>query len=157
MSSDSSLLVWILFYALPISLVVMVCYTLFRHLLVAGEKKREMLARKAINDGRVVNGRLVKTKVVRRGTKSRDPDDYELVTVGTYEYEYKGKTYRSKLEYETGRGAHPKEMELYYIKNQKKATSRGNIGLTELGTGKCFWIVFLFLIATWVIPHLGNM
>lgn len=39
----------------------------------------------------------------------------------------------------------PDEIELYYIKNPKKATSAGNIGVPEINSWKFFRILFIIM------------
>ena len=53
------------------------------------EKRRERLLQKAMDAGHVVTGRLVKVKRVTRSDPARR-DDYVILRVATYEYEYKG-------------------------------------------------------------------
>ena len=119
-------------------------------------KKRERLAQEAIANGHVVDAKLVKTKRVMRGNPStRNEYDYIILDVGIYEYAYNGRTYRSKLAAEDTNW--PKEMKLYYIKNPKKATMKSNIGISEIGGGKCFLIVFSVLAFFELMSYLGTL
>ena len=129
--------------ALPISIVITVFYFLIKYSSLLGRKKKEKLVQTAIKKGHVFTGTLAETKRERRRGRGRNEHAYRSFSVGIYEYEYKGKTYRCKLAAEKVKW--PQEIELYYIKNPKKATTRGGIGTTEIGAGKCFWRWFLLL------------
>lgn len=128
--------------ALPVSLFATLFYYMFKQLLLAIKKSRNDLKQIAIDKGHVFTGKLVKTKRIIRSDPARN-DDYIVLRVATYEYEYKGKKYKSKLCYEIV--TWPDEIELYYIKNPKKATSAGNIGVPEINSWKFFRILFIIM------------
>lgn len=140
--------------ALSVAAFSTLFWTIIGHFRYMSREKRERLAQEAIANGHVVNARLAKTKRVKRSDPSRN-DDYIILDVGIYEYEYKGKTYRSKLAAEDM--TWPNELTLYYIKNPKKATAKGNIGLSEIGGGRCFLIVFAVLSFFELLSYLGRM
>ncbi len=139
------LVVRIIGIALPISLVITFFYFLIRYssFALAGSRKKKKLVETAIKKGHVFTGRLAETKRERRRGRGRNEHAYRSFSVGIYEYEYKGKTYRCKLAAEKVKW--PQEIELYYLKNPKKATTRESIGTTEIGAGKCFWRWFILL------------
>ena len=119
--------------ALPIAAFSTLFWTIIGHYRYMSTVKKERLVQEAIANGHVVDAKLVKTKRITRSDPARS-DDYIILRVGIYEYEYNGRTYRSKLAAEDV--TWPKEMQLYYIKNPKKATAKGSIGTTEIGEGK---------------------
>lgn len=131
--------------ALPIALFVTFFYFICKFYLSMSQKKNERMLQKAIAAGHVVKGRLINTKIEwwLDNSTARLEDDTKMVRVGTYEYEYKGKTYRRKLYTEADKL--PKELDLYFIKNPKKVAKKSNIASSDLGTGKCFWRVFIFI------------
>lgn len=81
-------------------------------------KKREAALEDAIRSGRTVTAVLKK----RRATRKRIPGTHEFwSSIGYYEYEYKGKTYKYKYWADNP----PSTLKLYFIKNPAKATVAG--------------------------------
>lgn len=147
------LIIRIICFAMPIALFLAFFKLIFKHTLLMSQKRRERLLKKAMDAGHVVTGRLVKVKRVTRSDPARR-DDYVILRVATYEYEYKGKTYRSKLTKDLI--SWPEELTLYYVKNPKRATTSGNIGSTETGAWECFRNWFLFLTALEILSFLSK-
>ena len=124
----------LIFMYLPLSLFIALFYFVFKHTFARSEKKNERLLQEAIQAGHVVNARLIKAKTEWwLDQATRMEDDTKMVRVGTYEYEYNGKTHRVKLCSE--RYDMPKERELYFIKNPKKVATGKNIACSEIS----FW------------------
>ena len=112
--------------------------------LFAVKKKRNNLKQIAIDKGHVFTGKLLKTKQIKRNDPSRNEYDYLILDVAIYEY--KGKKYKSKLCMKNS--SWPDEIELYYIKNPKKATTSGNLGETELNSGNFFRTLFIINVSS---------
>lgn len=97
---------------------------------------REKLLQKAKADGHIIEAKLHKTY------DDRDKDgDWTGATVGVYVYEYKGR--KRKVRLSSHWGLSDTET-LYYIKNPRKATVAGYLGVYEQP-----WIKMYFL--TWAV------
>lgn len=82
------------------------------------KKKREAAVEAAIRAGRTVTA--VRKKV--RGTTMSVPGTHEFwSSIGIYEYEYKGRTYKYKYWADNP----PATLKLYFIKKPSKATVAG--------------------------------
>ena len=100
---------------------------LFRIMFVWPWQRNKLLER-AIKNGTVVTARYVKTTgYMHRGESGTYPTGN---VTGLYEYEYNGKKIRKRL---TGRRNSDlvREVELYFVKNPKKASVATEIGLNE--------------------------
>lgn len=140
------LIIRIITIALPVSLFITFAYFIIRTFILMATRDR--LKKKVIAKGHVLSARLIKSTVTR-GADGPYSDTQNYLDVGIYEYEYKGRKYRTKLSDENK--SWPLEMELYYVKNPKKATSLNSIGSTEMGIRKCFFICFFILSAIQVL------
>ena len=114
------------------------------------DRKRLKLVREATEKNHMLKGKLVKSKVIRQPNPARKEDRNfdELRSVGTYEYEYKNRTYKTKIT--TGVGYLRKEIDLFYVKNPKKATSEYGLGRTEISWLKHFIVTFIIFYLLYV-------
>jgi hypothetical protein len=93
---------------------------------------REKLFQKAKADGHIIEAKLQKTY------DDRDKDgNWTGATVGVYVYEYKGRTRKTRL---SSHWELSNTVNLYYIKNPKKAMPASQLGVCEQP-----WIKMYFL------------
>ena len=93
---------------------------------------REKLLQKAKSDGHIIEAKLQKTY------DDRDKDgNWTGATVGVYVYEYKGRTRKTRL---SSHWELSDTVNLYYIKNPKKAMPASQLGVCEQP-----WIKMYFL------------
>ena len=114
------------------------------------DKKRLKLVKEAMEKNHMLKGKLVKSKIVQRRNPTR-PQDINMrrsFDLGIYEYEYKGKTYKTKILAHLGHLK--KELDLFYVKNPKKATSEYSLGETEISWLKHFLITFIIFYILYV-------
>lgn len=131
-----------IFFSLFISTII---YEIKIFLITDG--KRIKLVKEAIEKNHVIKGKLVRTKTVKRADPDRrdDNDAYELYNMGIYEYEYNKKTYKTKIIRRLRGYPLQKEIDLFYVKNPKKATTESSLGKTEISWLKYFIITFIIL------------
>ncbi len=131
-----------IFFSLFISTII---YEIKIFLITDG--KRIKLVKEAIEKNHVIKGKLVRTKTVKRADPDRrdDNDSYELYNMGIYEYEYNKKTYKTKIIRRLRGYPLQKEIDLFYVKNPKKATTESSLGKTEISWLKYFIITFIIL------------
>jgi hypothetical protein len=97
-------------------------------------KKQEEAKKKAIERGHVVTATLKKTLIPEAG----DTRDYlSQIETGVYEYEYKGKKYKCRIPMDNP----PYKMELYFLKNPRKASPEYNMDLSEFN-----WVLFAIIV-----------
>ena len=114
------------------------------------DRKRLKLVREAMEKNHMLKGKLVKSKIVQRRNPTR-PQDINMrrsFDLGIYEYEYKGKTYKTKILAQLGHLQ--KDLDLFYVKNPKKATSEYSLGKTEISWLKHFIITFIIFYILYV-------
>ena len=109
------------------------------------DKKRLKLVREATEKNHILKGKLIKNKIVRRLDPARREDStFEIsCDLGIYEYQYKNKTYKTKIYAPLGHLT--KEIDLFYVKNPKKATTEYLLGITEISWLKYFIITFIII------------
>lgn len=113
----------------------------FKTFLLTG-RKRIQLVKEATEKNHIIKGKLIKTKTVRRESPVGS-NHYELCDLGIYEYQYKDKTFKTKVYNSVG--PLPNEIDLFYVKNPKKATSEYSLGQTEISWLKYFIITFIIV------------
>ena len=149
-----SIILNLLGVAMPVSLFMTLGNYLIKYTINAfnRDKKNQKLLEEAIAKNHAVKGTLVKTKKVKRTDPSRNEFDYITCEVGTYEYEYKGRKYRTKFTYETP-FSFPKELDLYFVKNPKRATIVSELAMSRVDSWKFFWTWFFILAFCGYISH----
>lgn len=132
----------VLFFSLFIATII---YVIKISLITDG--KRIKLVKEAMEKNHVIKGKLVRTKTVKRADPDRrdDNDSYELYKMGIYEYEYNKRTYKTKIMKRLRGYPLQKEIDLFYVKNPKKATTESSLGKTEISWLKYFIITFILL------------
>lgn len=133
-----------LFYSLFISAIIYgIKYSLIT------DRKRINLIKEATEKNHMFKGKLVKKKLVKHHKAGREDHTFDITCdQGIYEYEYKGKKYKAKFE--TKPGHLPKELDLFYVKNPKKATSEYYLGKSEIKPIKYFIISFIIIYLLYV-------
>ena len=104
--------------------------------------KKDKYLEKSMRLGHVVKGVKISQKHTFITNVNRDvPDDGEKVT---YEYEYNGKKYKKNIVYSWDVAKHefPEEVELYFLKNPKKAAKNAK----ELAEMQVHPVMIIFVI-----------
>ena len=89
--------------------------------------QKKKLLEEAIKKGHVVKAKLIKEQDLRK-YDTQFGYRYTGQIMATYEYSYKGKTYRRKFISFNKFGD---EVDLYFISNPRKAEFGGNLWVTE--------------------------
>jgi len=114
------------------------------------DRKRLKLVREATEKNHMFKGKLIKNKLVRRPYQPRKEDRTADITcdLGIYEYEYKNRKYKTKVYASCGHLR--KELDLFYVKNPKKATTEYSLGRTEISWLKHFIVTFIIFYLLYV-------
>jgi len=114
------------------------------------DRKRLKLVREATEKNHILKGKLIKSKIIRRTDPARrDLRNFDrTLDLGTYEYEYKNRTYKTKVT--TSVGHLKKEIDLFYVKNPKKATTEYSLGKSEISWLKHFIVTFIIFYLLYV-------
>jgi len=139
------------------NIFIAIFYSLFISTIIYGikiflitDRKRIKLVKEATEKNHIIKGKLVKNKIVRRPRSARKEDrDFDITCdLGIYEYEFKNKKYRTKVY--TRLGHLKKEIDLFYVKNPKKATTEYELGKSEISWLKYFIITFIIVYLLYV-------
>lgn len=139
--------------AVPVGMLILPFFLVFRTMFV-WPWMRQGLLRKAIEKGNVVTARFVKsTGYMLQGESAAHPAGS---VSGKYEYEYQGKKYSKQL---TARRDSDlvREVELYFVRNPKRASVANEIGLSEpnwlvccLVSAGIAWVAIMILCLVYV-------
>ena len=111
-------------------------------------QKREKLVQEAIEKGHTFKGKLVKSKIVGYyDNRYKKEISYDL---GTYEYQYKNKTYKAKAAARLGHLK--KEIDLFYVKKPRKAAAAVDIGESDISWIKHF--IVTYILVYWYITRI---
>ena len=95
------------------------------------------------------NGHVIKAKLQKKYREpSRIGAGHTSAEVGIYAYEYNGRTKRYRATSSWGLSD---TINLYYIKNPRKATLERYLGMTEVPWGKMFLLSWLILFVVFTV------
>ena len=114
------------------------------------DRKRLKLVREATEKNHILKGNLIKNKIVRRPNPARKEDKTFDIScdLGIYEYQYKNKTDKTKIYAPLGHLT--KDIDLFYVRNPKKATTEYLLGKTEISWLKYFIITSIIIYILYV-------
>lgn len=123
-------------FAVPLALVITPIFIYLKKVMYHPFLKKKLLDA-AIKNGHVVKAKLIKEHDISNYTESGVQPTGEKMA--TYEYNYKGKTYRRRF---MSFNKFADEVNLYFISNPRKAEFGGNIWTSA----KNHWIRSFFLM-----------
>ena len=93
-------------------------------------------------------GHTVTAHLIRQNDILNDNGTVSCNEIGIYQYEYNNKTYKYKS---ISAGTLSQEIELYFMKNPRKATTYNEIGLKETHWFKYYLVISVIIAITVII------
>ena len=132
-----------IFYSLIIAAFIVFIALMITHATQDTKKKKEAAVENAIRAGRTATAILTRSRATRKSI----PGTHEFwSSIGYYQYEYKGKTYKYKYWSDNP----PSTLKLYWVKHPSKATVGGSLSPVEVN-----WFLVYLVAASAVYWRMG--